>query len=171
LDVPVDEYRAMMEVNYLGAVQMTMKVIPVMMKQGGGRIINIASVAGLTGIPNLSGYVASKYALIGFSESVHMEFAPRIRVGVLCPGPVDTPFFGEQNPRDLFPGLVYRHMLDARTVAKEAMKLMDRPRFRVIPAGIRWAFRFRGWFPALSRKVTGMLYRPLLNKGGIRSQV
>jgi uncharacterized protein len=171
LDIPMDDYRGMMETNYLGAVRLTLEAIPHMLRQGGGRIVNISSVAGLTGIPNLAGYSASKFALVGFSEAVNLEYSPHIRVGVLCPGPVSTPFFGGRRSEELFPELVARQMLDARTVAEHAVRLIDRPRFLVIPAAIRWALRFRGWFPGLYRHAAKKVYRPLMEQGGIRSQI
>ena len=93
LEIPMSDYEGMIQTNYLGTVRLTRAVIPLMLEAGGGRIVNIASVAGLTGSPNLAAYCASKYALLGFSESLDLEFAPTIRVGVLCPGPVQTPFF------------------------------------------------------------------------------
>ena len=86
----------MMETNYLGTVQLTQAVLPWMLQQGSGKIINIASVAALTGTPNLAAYCASKFALLGFSEALQLEFSPQIQVGVLCPGPVQTPFFREK---------------------------------------------------------------------------
>ncbi|PTX64266.1 hypothetical protein C8P63_10348 [Melghirimyces profundicolus] len=159
LDTPVEEYGSMMETNYLGTVRMTLALLPHFLQQGKGRVINIASVAGLSGSPNLAPYVGSKFALVGFSESLHLEYAPVVQVGVLCPGPVRTSFFQGKEPSRLFPALLARELLDAKAVAREAIRLMERPRLKVIPGSLSWAMRFRRWFPDLYLRLTRHLYR------------
>lgn len=161
LDVTPSEYRKMMETNYMGAVNVIRAVLPHMLRQGGGRILNIASVAGLTGIPNLAGYTASKFALIGFSESLRMEYAPRIQVGVLCPGPVNTSFFLGEDPFSLFPSPIARQLIDVQTVAATAVRLIDRPRVKVIPFSMRWAMRLRHIVPGLYVWATRKMYSSL----------
>lgn len=61
-----------------------------MVAQGGGVILNTASLAGLTGFATTAGYSASKHAVVGMSKTAALEYAPRIRVNALCPGYVDT---------------------------------------------------------------------------------
>ncbi|MBA4542069.1 MULTISPECIES: SDR family oxidoreductase [Thermoactinomyces] len=165
LDIPLSDYEKMIDTNYLGAVRLTAHLLPQMLLAGGGRIINIASMAGLTGIPNLAGYCASKFALLGFSESLRMEYSPVIRVGVLCPGPVLTPFFGEKDPAACFPPFIAKKMLDADTVARYAVRLIERPRVLVIPRSLRWALRLRQLCPELYLFVTRRLYGSWMGKG------
>lgn len=149
LHTSMTDYATMAETNYLGAVRLTKEILPHMLRQGSGRIINMASVAGLTGIPNLSAYCASKFALIGFSEALKLEFSPRIQVGVLCPGPVQSPFFRGEDPYRLFPELIAGQLLDVQTVARHAVKLIDHPRVKVIPRGMSWAMRMRHLAPGI----------------------
>jgi NAD(P)-dependent dehydrogenase (short-subunit alcohol dehydrogenase family) len=82
-----DEYLAVMETNFLGAVEMTRAALPVMRAQGAGRIINFSSVNGLLGIPFQSAYTASKHAIEGYSECLALETARLgIRVCLVEPG-------------------------------------------------------------------------------------
>ncbi len=158
LEVPMSQFEKMMDTNYLGAVRMTRALLPHMERQGAGIIINIASTAGLSGVPNLAAYVASKFALIGFSESIHLEYAPKIQIGVLCPGPVNTPFFAGESPARLFPPLIVRHMIDAKQAAYHAVRLIDHPRIKVIPFPLAIAMRLRHLFPGFYRWFIKRLY-------------
>jgi len=72
----VDQARAQFETNLFGAVRMVNAVLPAMRAQGGGRIVNLSSLAGLLGVPLMSLYSASKFALEGYSESLRYELRP-----------------------------------------------------------------------------------------------
>nr|WP_210407267.1 SDR family oxidoreductase [Hydrocoleum sp. CS-953] len=76
----------------LKGVWLSMKYqIPQMLKNGGGAIVNNASVAGLIGVPNLSIYCASKHGVIGLTKAVALEQAKAgIRINSVCPGPTQT---------------------------------------------------------------------------------
>lgn len=92
-ELPVEQFDEMLAVNLRGPFLCTRAVVPTMKRQGSGTIINVASVAGLVGNPNLSGYNASKFGLMGFSESTMLELRHAgIKVSVICPGSVATDF-------------------------------------------------------------------------------
>jgi NAD(P)-dependent dehydrogenase (short-subunit alcohol dehydrogenase family) len=85
-------YDRVMAINVKGVWLCLKYEIQQMRKQGGGAIVNTASVAGLSGFPNLSIYVASKHAVVGMTKSAAIECAQSgIRINAVCPGPVDTP--------------------------------------------------------------------------------
>jgi short-subunit dehydrogenase len=109
----------------------------------------------------LAGYCASKFALIGFSESLRLEYSPVIQVGVLCPGPVMTPFFGKEHPAKYFPYLIANQTLDAEEVARQTLKIIQRPRTVIIPNKLKWALRLRLWWPSLYLALTKLLYSRL----------
>lgn len=92
-ELPVEQFDEMLAVNLRGPFLCTKAVVPAMKRQGAGTIVNVASVAGLVGNPNLSGYNASKFGLMGFSEATMLELRQAgIKVAVICPGSVATEF-------------------------------------------------------------------------------
>ncbi|AZJ20873.1 short-chain dehydrogenase [Bacillus wiedmannii bv. thuringiensis] len=90
-EIPVEEYRKQFETNLFGAISITQLVLPYMREQKSGKIINISSISGQVGFPGLSPYVSSKYALEGWSESLHLEVKPfGIDVILVEPGSYNT---------------------------------------------------------------------------------
>lgn len=72
-EVPVDTYRQQFDVNVFGVMEMTQAVLPFM--TNGAKIFNMSSISGLMGMPALSPYVSSKFALEGYTESLRIELA------------------------------------------------------------------------------------------------
>jgi len=90
-EMTVDAWRKVLETNVIGTQLMTRAVLPAMRQQGYGKIINIASIMGLIGVPNgileASSYTASKGALIALTRELAVNYAPHgIRVNALAPG-------------------------------------------------------------------------------------
>lgn len=88
-----EELKRIFEVNFFGLIWCTQAVLPHMIRQQSGRIVNVSSVAGKRALPHISAYCASKFAVQAFSDSLRMEVAEHgIAVTVLCPPRVDTTF-------------------------------------------------------------------------------
>lgn len=104
-------------VNVMGVVNGLNAFLPVMLEQNEGHVVNTASLAGLGGVPGMGPYCASKFAVVGLSESLYYELLMRrsdVKVSVLCPGFVNTRIYeSERNAPDAV--ATWRDSADART--------------------------------------------------------
>jgi len=91
----VDEWHRMVDVNIKGVLSTTAAVLPILIKQNGGHIFNLSSIAGRKLFKGLSVYCATKHAIAAFSDIMRMEIAPKykIRVTSLQPGAVATELY------------------------------------------------------------------------------
>jgi NAD(P)-dependent dehydrogenase (short-subunit alcohol dehydrogenase family) len=88
---PPERWEAMIDINLHGPARCTAAVLPAMLEANYGRIINVASTAGLKGYAYVSAYVAAKHGLIGFTRALALEMARTgITVNAVCPGFTDT---------------------------------------------------------------------------------
>jgi short-subunit dehydrogenase len=91
LDTPMEIDRLLMDVNYFGPVELTKRIVPDMLKNGGGLLIVISSLAGKWGFYERSAYAASKHALHGFFETLRLENESKgLRVALVTPGFIAT---------------------------------------------------------------------------------
>jgi NAD(P)-dependent dehydrogenase (short-subunit alcohol dehydrogenase family) len=92
-DLSIEEIKTQYETNFYGVIRVTQAILPIMRKQGSGRIVNISSGAGRFGYPGGSAYVSTKFALEGLSESMAYELEPfGIKVVLVEPGVIRTNF-------------------------------------------------------------------------------
>ena len=92
-EMPPDQVRKLFEVNVLGLIDLTQRVLPGMLERRRGHVVNVASVASWVAVPPLTVYSATKFAVQGFSEGLRREVAGAgVRVSTVNPGPVATRF-------------------------------------------------------------------------------
>lgn len=96
-EFPDDKWDAIIAINLSSAFHTIKHTVPLMKAQGGGRIINLASVHGLVASPFKSAYVAAKHGVIGLTKTVALEVAEHnITCNAICPGYVETPLVQNQ---------------------------------------------------------------------------
>jgi all-trans-retinol dehydrogenase (NAD+) len=96
LELPAEKIEASLAVNTLALFWTTKAFLPSMVERGSGHLVTIASAAGVIGVAKLTDYCASKWAALGFDESLRMELkrtAPGVRTTVVCPYYIDTGMF------------------------------------------------------------------------------
>jgi 2-dehydro-3-deoxy-L-rhamnonate dehydrogenase (NAD+) len=85
------EWRHILQVNLVGVFEVTRQVLPLMRRAGRGRIVNMGSLAGKEGLPNLAAYSAASAGVIAFTKALSREVCNSdIRVNCVAPGPIDT---------------------------------------------------------------------------------
>ena len=118
-----DQWHQLFDVNVHSVFYCTQQVLPEMKRQGFGHIINISSIAGTVGVPNMIGYSASKHAVRGISHSLFQEVRHYgVKVSCIYPGSVKTHFFDNIESKEASDHMIYPediagtiiHLLEAR---------------------------------------------------------
>lgn len=143
-----EELRDVMEVNYFGAVRCVNAILPIMKKQGGGAIVNVASIAGKIGFPSLGYYAASKFAMVGYSQALRQELKQYgIFVSTICPGTVYTPMTEEiiegakKKGKNVLP-------ISAETVAEKILFAIEKKKSEVfVPQATHLLYFLHFFFP------------------------
>lgn len=135
-------YKKLMDVNYLGTVQLTRLMLPYFLKRNAGHFVVMSSVAGKFGVPYRSGYSGAKMALHGFFDALRAEVSKtEIQVSIICPGFVKTDISKNAMTGD---GKKYEKMdeaqekgMDVTVLAKEILKAVQNHKAEVYFGGFR----------------------------------
>lgn len=112
LDVSEKDWDRIMDVNVKGVFLMSKVVLPIMLKQGKGVIVNNASCSGLVGDRNAIAYNTSKGAVVLMTKCLALDYSLKnIRVNCVCPGEIDTPMFRQEAKARNMPVEEYRKQL------------------------------------------------------------
>ncbi len=169
-EAPLETLERQLDVNAKGLMIGTRLATELMVRQGHGHVVNIASLAALVPVPGIGAYSASKFAVRAYSLVAARELAPLgVAVSVVCPDLVDTP------------------MLDAQLDHEEAALAFSGPRALTVDEVARcvvervlvtrerevWLPRYRGWLARLSEAIPGVADRiqGVLSRQGRRAQL
>ena len=157
------DWQRTLNINLMGVVRGVREFVPMMEAQRSGRVINVASFAGLAGAPGLGAYGVSKAAVVALSEGMRAELQPKgIHVSVLCPSFFKTnlmqSFQGPANAplRHMAEKLMEKSPIDAAAVARYTVDESERGRFLLLPhkdTRSRWL---------LKRLLPGLYFKELL---------
>jgi uncharacterized protein len=164
-DQTAEDLELVMQTNYFGTVYCTKAFLGLMLNRRCGHIVNVASVAGSFGVAGMAGYSASKYAILGFSESLYHELH-RTGVGITVVSPIGvrTNFFNHLSFGPKKPNYA-GFFLEPQTVSKAIMKASCSRRLEIIvPFYVRAGVWLKQTFPYLSNPLVGWLFRRQLNK-------
>jgi len=154
LEIPDEKIERSFAVNTLALFWTVKAFLPGMIERRRGHLVTIASAAGLIGVPKLTDYGASKWAAVGFDESLRMELrklAPALRTTVVCPYYLRTGLF--EGAKSRFPALL--PILDEETAAERILRAIERDKRRlVMPAMVHTIPWVRllpvSWFDAIA---------------------
>ena len=159
-ELGVDEWQWLLSVNVLGVVNGIRAFVPSMLERGEpGHVVNTASIGGLLPYAGIAAYTATKYAVVGLSESLHLDLraigAP-IGVSVLCPGPTETEF--RAHSRELHPDgpaadVDGEYVGVARIPAADAAALV----VDAIRSDRFWVLTHPGYREAIERRARGIV--------------
>ncbi len=154
-----------MEINLFGALNVVRAALPHLERER-GRILNIASVAALTGVFGYVAYCASKHALLGASDALRAELGPRgIRVQVACPGEFDSPMVEEMEKTRTPENRAHVLALPKtpmEVIVRDILRGLDSGGFLIIPGRQARLFAFGlRHFPTISRFIGDRKVRPV----------
>jgi len=157
VDVPDERDRAAIDVNLMAAIWTTKAFLPGMIERRRGHVVNIASAAGLLGTPYMAPYNASKWGLIGLTESLKAEMRElghrEIKFTLICPSYVDTGMFAGVKSPLLTPLLAPSNLVD------KAYRAFKRDKFRLLEPFVVKTIPFLhgamplSWFEWISRSI------------------
>lgn len=175
------DYEQAMATHFWGPLQLMLAVIPEMIERGTGRIVNIASIGGKLPAPHLLPYTASKFALVGLSEGMHVELARHgICVTTVVPGlmrtgsPVHASFKGQHRAEHAWFTIADSlpvTSMQAERAARQIIAALRHGEPEVVLSVQAWlAARLFALAPSAMQRATGLIDRLLPGPGGIESE-
>lgn len=168
----IEQIESVIFTNYLGMVYCTKIFLDSMITRKSGHIVNVASVAASFGIAGLSAYCASKYAVLGFSESLFQELhGTGVRLTVVSPIGVKTDFFNNKTFGGIIPNYT-GFMLEPQTVSNAILAAANSSRLEiVVPFYVRAGVWLKHTIPFFVNPIMGYLFRQQLLRSRNRENV
>ncbi len=165
MDQSMEELESITFTNYLGSVYCTKVFLESMIARQSGKIINVASLAGSFGIPGLAAYCGSKFAMLGFFESLSHELkGTGVSVTTVSPIGVKTNFFNNESFKKNTPNYT-GFMLEPQSVSRAILDAVDSRRLEItVPFFMRAGVWLKQTFPYLVNPLVGAQFRKELDK-------
>ncbi|QAY68433.1 SDR family NAD(P)-dependent oxidoreductase [Paenibacillus protaetiae] len=160
MEASTQSFEDMMNTNYMGMVRLTKLVLPYMLEQKGGQIVNVASMAGKLATPKSTAYSASKHAVLGFTNALRMELkGSGVKVASVNPGPIDTPFFEQADPEGTYVKNISWFIMKPEVVADAIVRVMERHRDEVnLPKAAAAGMKLYQLMPRTADRLLGGLF-------------
>ena len=121
----LESWQKVIDINLSGVFYCMKYEIPAMLKQGGGVIVNMASILGTVGTPNAPAYVAAKHGVVGLTKTAALEYSARgIRISAVCPAYIRTPLIENALPPEALRQLVSLHPIGRLGEPEEVAELV-----------------------------------------------
>jgi uncharacterized protein len=162
-DQSIEELELVTKTNYLGMIYCTKAFLNSMLRKKNGHVVNVASLAASFGIPGLAAYCGSKFAMLGFSESLQHELrGTGVRVTVVSPIGVKTNFFHHPSFGNKFKNKD-RFYLDPHSVSRAIIKACNSNRLEiVVPFYLRGGVWLKHTLPYLVNPIVGTSFRKIM---------
>jgi short-subunit dehydrogenase len=172
VDLSLERIRAVLEVNFLGAVRCTKAFLPAMLERRRGTLVFVSSGFGAVPFPYTAAYSASKHALNGFAGSLRAEVEPLgVNVLLVLPGGTRTGFF-EANayPSNVLSRYLFQRLVPPERVGRRIVRAVLRARRRVVMGSLNdLGLRLAGALPELETAFLALVGRRLLRRPPPRS--
>ena len=164
-DQSIEQIESITATNYYGMIYCIKIFLDSMLYNKSGHIVNVASVAASFGVPGLAPYCGSKYAMLGFSESLYHELhGTGVGITVVSPIAVKTNFFNNESFGGKMPNNV-GYALDPKTVSNAIMRAANSPRLEIIvPLFIRAGVWLKHTLPYIINPLVGAAFRRKLRR-------
>lgn len=160
IDQTIEDIEKVTSTNYLGMIYFTKIFLPSMINNKRGHIVNVASLAASFGIPCMAAYCGSKFAMLGFSESLSYELKKtNVGVTVVSPIAVKTNFFDNESFKGKMPHKL-GYVLEPKIVSKAILKAAYSKRLEiVVPFFVRSAVWLKHTFPYLINPIVSSSFK------------
>ena len=166
-EISYEQFDDIMRTNFYGAWSTIQALLPHMKKKGGGHIVNVSSMAGFIGVFGYADYGASKFAMMGLSETLRMELRQyNICVSVLCPPDTDTPGYELENrtkPPETWAIGETAKLIEPEVVARALLKGIRKERYMILANA-------EGWLIYLTKRYTPFVLDWMLNRAVRKAQ-
>jgi short-subunit dehydrogenase len=160
----IEGVREMFEVDFLGAVRVTQAVVPVMRRQGSGRILNMSSVVGSKAFERFAGYSSVMHAIVGYTDALRQELrGTGIEVSLIQPALTQTPLLSGVQPEEMPPPFHRLTPLPAEQVADAALKGLSKNAPRIV---VPWQPRVMMLAQAVSPRLGQLVLSFIMSRFG-----